>query len=241
MSPWLYALIPLALVLVLGSAAFFLGYRGHFSDRPGGKSDAPAPVDFPRIRPVKAAPVMREGSRVTSRASDERAVLVQFLDAESESCRAVHPFVEQLKEDFGQQVTFAVRHFPVSEQSFAAALALEAAGEQDRFDDLLEAIYAIPLEAPDGADTKISAGPEENSASAALKYRTIAESLGMDMPGFDAALNDRDMTWRVETDKIDGAALGISSPPSFFLLDGKEIRATTLAEFRQAIAEAASR
>ncbi|WP_035783035.1 DsbA family protein [Arthrobacter sp. H14] len=241
MTPWLFALIPIVIVVILGTIAFFIGYRGHLSDRPGGKSAAPAPVESRRVPHAGVVPVMREDSRITSQAPDQRAVLVQFLDAESESCRAVHSFVEQLKQDFGRTVTFATRHFPLSDQSFTAALALEAAGEQGKFNELLEAIYAVPRQVRDGADAVKSARSGRNGESAARTFRGLVEDLGLDMASFDAALTDPRTMRRVKTGKIDGAALGISSPPSFFLLDGKEVQATTLAEFRQMIADAAAR
>ena len=55
--------------------------------------------------------VRTDSHRLTTPAV-EKAQLVEFLDFECEACRSVHPFVEELKQEFGDRITFVSRYFP---------------------------------------------------------------------------------------------------------------------------------
>ena len=57
--------------------------------------------------------LVRENSRVLSQAPDEKAVLVEFLDFECEACSAAYPFIEELRAEYSQTVTFVQRYFPL--------------------------------------------------------------------------------------------------------------------------------
>src|SRR5699024_4774912 len=75
-----------------------------------------------------AAEVVREDSTVLSQAPNEQAVLVEFLDYECEACGAFYPFVEQLRAEYADTVTFVHRYFPLPGHvnSMNAAIAAEA-------------------------------------------------------------------------------------------------------------------
>ena len=60
-----------------------------------GSSTAAAPEDVGQV--------VRENSRVLSKAPNEQAVLVEFLDYECESCRAAYPFIEDLRAEFEER------------------------------------------------------------------------------------------------------------------------------------------
>ncbi|WP_420197541.1 DsbA family protein, partial [Dietzia maris] len=69
--------------------------------------------------------LVREDSPRLSEGGD--AVFVEFLDFECEACIALYPTIEDLREQYGDRVTFVVRHMPLHDNSMAAALAAEAA------------------------------------------------------------------------------------------------------------------
>ena len=77
---------PKILVWILLAAVVVAAVIAFFTTR--GTSTAAAPED--------AGQVVRENSRVLSKAPDEQAVLVEFLDYECESCRAAYPFIEPM-------------------------------------------------------------------------------------------------------------------------------------------------
>ncbi|PTT65142.1 DsbA family protein [Arthrobacter sp. HMWF013] len=170
--------------------------------------------------------VRTESHRLTSPAV-EKAQLVEFLDFECEACRSIHPFVEELKEEFGDRITFVSRYFPLSSHpnSGPAALAVEAAARQGKF----EAMSARMFETQEQWHGKAeSQGP---------LFRTFAEELGLDLAAFDAAVADQKTKERIRADIADGTALGVTGTPTFFL-NGEKLTLTTKQDFRQKLLDA---
>ncbi|MET4591054.1 thioredoxin domain-containing protein [Arthrobacter sp. 754] len=174
-------------------------------------------------RPVAGAEqlVRTESHRLTSPAV-EKAQLVQFLDFECEACRSIHPVVEELKQEFGDRITFVTRYFPLSSHpnSGTAALAVEAAAQQGRF----EAMSARLFESQEQWHGK--------AESQAPLFRTFAVELGLDLAAFDAAVADEKTKERIRADITDGTALGVTATPTFFL-DGEKLTLSTKQDFRQ--------
>ncbi|MCO4254506.1 DsbA family protein [Pseudarthrobacter cellobiosi] len=184
----------------------------------------PAPVE-PQAAPD--AQLVREDShRVTSPAT-EKAQLVEFLDFECEACRAAEPLVAELKKEFGDQITFIHRYFPIPshKNSGQAALAVEAAAQQGKY----EQMYAKMFE------TQPQWGEKQDFQNAL--FRTFAEELGLDMEKYDAAMAAEETKERIRKDIADGKALGVSGTPTFFL-NGEKLTLNTEAEFRQKLADA---
>jgi protein-disulfide isomerase len=170
--------------------------------------------------------VRADSHRLTAPAV-EKAQLVEFLDFECEACRSIHPFVEELKQEFGDRVTFVTRYFPLPSHpnSGTAALAVEAAAQQGKF----EAMSAKMFETQDQWHGKReSQGP---------LFRTFAAELGLDLAAFDAVVLDEKTKERIRTDIADGTALGVTSTPTFFL-NGEKLTLTTNQDFRQKLAAA---
>ena len=186
-------------------------------------------------RPAPAAPLaatdaqlVREDShRVTSPAT-ERAQLVEFLDFECESCRAAEPLVEQLKKEYGDRIAFIHRYFPLPghRNSGTAALAVEAAAQQGKYDQMAARLF----------ETQPQWGEKQDSQAAV--FRTYAKSLGLDMAMYDAAVADEGTKERIRADVADGQALGVTGTPTFFL-DGEKLTLTSEAQFRQLLDDAA--
>ncbi len=171
--------------------------------------------------------LVRSDSHRLTQPAIEKAQLVEFLDFECEACRAVHPFVEELKQEFGDRVTFVSRYFPLPSHpnSGPAALAVEAAAQQGKF----EAMAAKLFETQDQWHGKREPqGP---------LFRTFAEELGLDLAAFDAAVADEATKERIRTDMADGTALGVTGTPTFFL-NGEKLTLTTKQEFRQKLTDA---
>lgn len=168
----------------------------------------------------------RENSRHISQADDEKAVLVEFLDFECEACLAAKPFVDELEQEFGENLTITARYFPLPghTNSMNAALAVEAAAQQGKFTQMLDLMY----------ETQADWG--EASESKADVFRGFAEDLDLDLAAYDAAITDPETKNRIELDVADGTALGVTGTPTFFLND-EEVLATTLDEFRTLVAD----
>lgn len=173
--------------------------------------------------------LVRENSRVLSQAPDEKAVLVEFLDFECEACGAAYPFVEELRAEYSDNVTFVQRYFPLPGHlnSMNAAVAVESAAQQDAYEDMYKKMF----------DTQAQWGESADNKSAL--FRTYAEDLGLDMAAYDAAVANPATEERVKLDIADGKALGVTGTPTFFL-DGKILNVQTLEQFKAAVAATAA-
>lgn len=184
----------------------------------------PAPAPAPVAGSEK---MVRGDSHRLTKPAVEKAQLVEFLDFECEACRSIQPFVDELKQEFGGEITFVNRYFPLPSHpnSGTAALAVEAAAKQGKF----EAMAAKLFETQDQWHGKAeSQGP---------LFRTFAKELGLDLAAFDAAVADEKTKQRIRTDIADGTALGVTSTPTFFL-NGEKLALTTKQDFRQKLADA---
>jgi protein-disulfide isomerase len=163
------------------------------------------------INPETDLPVtIADDTHVLSQAETGDVVLVEFLDFECEACGAFHPYVEELRAQYGDQVTFAFRYFPLPSHgnSVNAALAVEAAARQDRLEDMYNKLF-----------TTQGIWGEKGQESQAPLFREFAEELGLDLAQYDQDVADPDVLARVQSDFEAGVALGVQSTPSFFLND----------------------
>ena len=181
-------------------------------------------------RTSSAVPVVREDSHVLSDAGEGAPVLVEFLDFECEACLAAYPLVEQIREEYAGELTFVVRYFPIPSHANAmnAAVAVEAAAQQGRFEDMYTRMYQTQSEWGEQQDSK------------APLFRQFAQDLGLDMAAYDAAVADPAVQQRVEQDRQDGMALGVQGTPTFFL-DGELLQPTSEGDFRAQIDAAVNR
>lgn len=71
----------------------------------------------------------RNDTTAAPQPADGRVTVVEYLDLECPACRAAYSGVERLRSEYGDRVTFDVRHFPIPSHrnSELAAVAVEAA------------------------------------------------------------------------------------------------------------------
>lgn len=184
----------------------------------------PAP---PAPQPAADAQLVREDSHRATTPATEKAQLVEFLDFECESCLAAQPLVEELKQEFGDRITFVNRYFPLPghRNSGTAALAVEAAAQQGKYEQMYTKMF----------DTQPQWGEKQDSQ--APLFRTYAQELGLDLAKYDAAVADEKTIDRIRKDVADGKALGVTGTPTFFL-NGKKLTLNSDAQFRQLLDEA---
>lgn len=154
-----------------------------------------------------ATPVIRPDTHRLSTAQDGKVTLVEFLDFECESCGALYPYMEELREQYDGRVTFAIRYFPLPGHFNGenAALAVEAAARQGA----LEPMYRMMFE------TQAEWG--EARESHAQTFAGYARRLGLDMARFRRDVADPKTAARVASDQDDGYDLGVEATPTLFL------------------------
>ena len=208
--------ISLSLVIVFAAAlAVFL-----VVDRSGSPDAAAA--EQAATDPASIA--VRENSHRLNSVPDGRVTFVEFLDFECEACRSVYPAIEQLREEYGDRVSFVARYFPIASHFNAerAARAVEAAAQQGGFEDMYQRMY----------ETQAQWG--EQQVPQDELFRSFAVEQGLDMSAFDAAYTDPATLERIEADVADGIALGVQGTPTFFL-NGTKIEPTTYGDLTDAL------
>lgn len=168
--------------------------------------------------------VVRDDSHRLSNPAGSKATFVEFLDFECEACRAAFPVVEQLRQQYGDQVTFVVRYFPIPSHFNAerAARAVEAAAQQGQFEAMYKKMY----------ETQAQWG--EQQVPMDDMFRQFAQQLGLDMAKWDAAYSSSETLARIKADVADGEKLGVSGTPTFFV-NGQKLQPESPEQLRQAL------
>jgi protein-disulfide isomerase len=154
-----------------------------------------------------AAIAARPDSHRLSDVPAGRVTFVEFLDFECEACGAYFPYVEQLREEYGDRVSFVVRYFPISSHYNAerAARAVQAAAGQGKFEQMYQRMYQTQST---WAEQRV---PMDET------FRGFAVDLGLDMAAWDAAYQAPATLDRINADVADGQALGVQGTPTFFV------------------------
>ncbi|MGC5027918.1 DsbA family protein [Tsukamurella sp. DT100] len=208
--------IALITVFVIGvAAALWVNARGDGTAAASTQAD-PA-----------AAAVVRPDSRRLSSAPDGKATFVEFLDFECEACGAAFPAIERLRAQYGDRVTFVVRYFPIPSHFNAqrAALAVESAARQGRFEQMYTKMY----------QTQKQWG-EQRTPMDDL-FRTFAADLGLDLARYDRDYTDPSTAARIQADVDDGKALGVQGTPTFFV-NGRQLTPNTYEDLTRALDDA---
>ena len=143
---------------------------------------------------------------IKSLAPNEKAVLVEFGDLQCPACGAYHPLVKQVRSEFKDNLTYVFRHFPLTQHKNAkpAALALEAAGRQDKYWEMQDKLY-------DAQDEWSNLGDPSS------KFIVYAVEFKLDEAKFKKDMNDSALKKKIESDFADGNLLNVDSTPTFFL------------------------
>lgn len=143
---------------------------------------------------------------------DAPVTLVEYLDFECESCGAYYPVIKRLSEEFGNEVRFVNRYFPLPghKNSMTSALAVEAAGRQGKYWEIHNIVF----------ENQRDWG--EKQASDPKIFENYARQIGLDMDQYIKDIASQELKDRIERDRKSGQKLGLTGTPTFFL-NGKKI------------------
>ncbi|WP_034671301.1 DsbA family protein [Epilithonimonas caeni] len=133
-------------------------------------------------------------------------VIVEYGDYQCPYCGAAYPVLKALMKEFGGQVKFVFRNFPLSEMhqyARPAAIAAEAANLQGKFWEMHDAIYE-----------------NQQSLNENLLMR-LAEKLKLNISQFEKDLESTKLAEKVDSDFESGVMSGVNGTPSFFV-NGKK-------------------
>jgi protein-disulfide isomerase len=134
-----------------------------------------------------------------------RITLVEFADYECPHCKRFQPVLRQILDEFKGEVKLYFKHYPLPQHTQArmAAEAATAAQKQGKFWPYEEKLWAN----------------QDNLTQAELeKY---AKETGLDMAKFRQDMESPGVKARVQKDRTEGSAAGISSTPTLFI-NGRE-------------------
>lgn len=150
-------------------------------------------------------PSVNSNDHIQGNANSE-LVIVEYGDYQCPYCGAAYPVLKELMKEFGNQVQFVFRNFPLSEMhqyARPAALAAEAANVQGKFWEMHDAIYENQQQLNENLLTE------------------IAEKLNLNMTQFKEDLQSSKLAEKVDSDFESGVISGVNGTPSFFV-NGKK-------------------
>ena len=132
---------------------------------------------------------------------DALVTLVEFSDYQCPYCKRTQPMVDKLLEEFGDEIRFVYRDFPLSfhPEAEPAARAARCAGDQGKYWE-----YHAHLMNEDG-----SLQPDDLSRR--------AEAVGLDMAAYTACYDSGRHAAAVKAGFDDGQAVGVTGTPTFFV------------------------
>ena len=151
--------------------------------------------------------------------------LVEFLDPECESCRAMHPVVKKILKEFPEQIRYTIRYMPFHKSSRRVSAILEAARRQSMY---LPALDRTFKEQPIWAENH-----EEPQVEVLV---SLLAKLPLDLGRLRIDEMDPKLLAQIERDKVEGKAAGVDATPTFFI-NGKKLQTLNEESLRSAIRE----
>lgn len=128
--------------------------------------------------------------------------LVEYGDFECPHCGMAYPIVKQIQEEFGDELRFVYRHFPLTQihqMAEPAAEATESAAAQGHFWEMHDAIF------------------ESNDVLELGTLVSTAEEIGLDGEAVETAMEQRQYAERIQRDVDGGMESGVHGTPTFFI------------------------
>jgi protein-disulfide isomerase len=175
------------------------------------------PVSEPGQPPVAA---MHERGGPTA-----KVMVEEYGDYQCPPCGMLFHDLKTVEKEYGTQIRFVFRHFPLQGHKHAvtAAHAAEAAGLQGRFWEMHDMIY----------QNQLSWSPADDARPVFVQY---ARDLKLDVDRFNRDMDSPVVAQRVASDYQRGLTVGVNGTPTIFI-NGRQMNpnATTLDGMRGAL------
>ncbi|MBP9827788.1 DsbA family protein [Patescibacteria group bacterium] len=194
-----------AVVLILNSllGGFNVNAAGGNNKNNTGKVVVPTQqvVNTATGQPAGELAAVTDDEHILGDLSKAKVVLVEYSDFECPFCANHHPSMQQAVAEYGDDVAWVYRHFPLSfhPQAQPAAIASECAADQGEFWAYADALI----------ENQASLGP--------AYYSDLAGELGLNVNTFNNCLEDAEVAQRVTDDMNSGRAAGVSGTPATFV------------------------
>ena len=134
-----------------------------------------------------------------------RITITEFSDLQCPACKAAHPTVNRIMEEFKNDVKLEYEHFPLPmhQYAFKAAEAAECANDQSKFWGFVDKVHAS-LDDPTLRNLK-----------------NYAKELSLNMKNFSNCLDSGAKASYVSRDIRGAENMGVDATPTFFINGGK--------------------
>lgn len=151
--------------------------------------------------------------------------LTEFADIQCPACKQYNPILKSVLDLYPDTVVLNFKHFPISSihpNALPAAVAVEAAGNQDKFFEMIDLLYE--------RQEAWSSLPDPKAA-----FIGYAKELALDVDKFTTDLDDKALVEKIESQRTEGINAGVNSTPSFFVNGVKITNPADISGFQAAI------
>jgi len=141
---------------------------------------------------------------------EAKVVIVEFFDPGCEACKAFHPFVKRLMDENPGNIQLVMRYAPFHNGSDYVAAILEAAREQNKFWETLEATY-----------TAQEIWASHTNPQPKRLWMQLG-SVGLDLNRVQKDMQSERVINNINQDISDLKMLGVTKTPSFYV-NGKPL------------------
>lgn len=201
--------VPVAIVIAGGLIAMAIYYGGGSGVLPSAQPQEarealPAEIEQPTAPKVPTVDDIRpvtEEDNIRGNAN-AKITIIEYSDFECPFCKRFHPTMQQVMDEYPNDVRWVYRHFPLEQlhsQAIAESVAAECAGEQGKFWEMTDKIYEV-TPSNDGLDL--------------TTLPTLAQQAGVtDKSAFEACLESGKFDEQIQADIADAAAAGGRGTP----------------------------
>jgi protein-disulfide isomerase len=156
---------------------------------------------------------------------DAPITIVEWSDYQCPFCKRAHPTVEQVLKEYKDQVRFIYLDYPLPfhQMAMPASIAVHCAEDQGKFWEYHKNLF--------------EAAGDLSGADLAKR----ATDLGLDSAKFQACTDGKQHQDLIKNNTDDGASLGVTGTPAFFINGRMLVGAQPIEQFRELINDELSR
>lgn len=161
---------------------------------------------------------------------EAKVIITEYSDFQCPACASYYEVLKMAHKDFGDNIAFVYRHFPLRQihaNADIAALSAESAGKQGKFWEMHDMLF----------ENQKDWEKENNAKEIFVNY---AKELGLNVEQFKQDLDSKEVKNKVDSDYQSGIEAKVNHTPTFFV-NGKEIQnPRSYEEFKKIINDAQS-
>lgn len=153
-----------------------------------------------------------QASQHTFGEGTKNVTLIEYGDFQCPSCAGFSPALDEVKDKYGDDITFQFRHFPLTQihqNAMAAHRAAEAASKQGKFWEMHDLLYS----------RQQIWSQSQNAAGIMEDYAT---ELGLNVEQFKADFASSEVNGTINADIASGNDFNVTGTPTF-ILNGEKI------------------